>query len=201
MTLFKQTLTQFWSKRRLFTLLSTIVLISSCVSSRTQNNDYRLEAITDINNEAYWDMQGRMTVRLGDGTSEKINMSWRQSGKRLTLEFSGTIKVQSDGSASITSANLNESAKSLEALWNQFSPLPLPISALSYWIKGERSPISAQLNTVENHDPKSKKFNQQNWEVSMSKYTTRKTYNMPNKIKLSNGSQSATIFIEQWTFY
>ncbi|MCJ8314388.1 MAG: outer membrane lipoprotein LolB [Saccharospirillaceae bacterium] len=184
------------------------LILNSCSSLQPKNNDYRINKITDINNEIFWKMNGRMSLRFADGSSEKINMLWTQSGKRLTLEFSGTfglgshvIKVKSDGSATITSSKLNESADSLTALWDQFSPIPLPIEAFSYWIKGLTHPFIMPLNSKETNDPKSKQFTQLDWQIKMSRYELRKTYQMPNKIKFSNGIESASVFIDNWIFY
>lgn len=191
----------------LLVCLATL-LFNSCTSVQTKNDDYRIVQITDINDEVYWKMEGRMSVRFADGSSERINMSWTQSDQRLILEFSGSfglgthvIKVKSDGSATITSSKLNESADSLTALWDQFSPIPLPIEAFSYWIKGLTHPFIMPLNIKETVEPQSKQFTQLDWNVDMSRYELRKTYLMPKKIKVSNGVESASVLIENWTFY
>ncbi|BCE00762.1 lipoprotein insertase outer membrane protein LolB [Marinicellulosiphila megalodicopiae] len=191
----------------LMTIISLLLMVS-CSTPQTKNNDFSLTDTVDINQEHYWKMEGRLSVRLSDGSAEKINMIWIQSGERLKLDFSGTfglgthiIRVNPDGSASIESSKVNESAESLPSLWEQFSPLPLPIEAFSYWIKGEAQPDTIITVKTATSEPKTTSFEQFGWQIIMSKYTDRKTYNMPNKIKLSDGTQSATVFIENWTFY
>jgi len=214
MTIFKLGLTHNKTKRLMilwrFLCWGTVglLMLNSCSSMSTKTTDYRVDKITDINHELYWKMSGRMSVRFNDGSSEKVNMTWTQSNQRLTLEFAGSfglgshiIKVKSDGSATMTSSKLNESADSLKTLWDQFSPIPLPIEAFAYWIKGLTHPFIMPLNLSESNEPKTKQFTQALWNVNMSKYELRKTYLMPKKIKISNGVESASVLIENWTFY
>jgi outer membrane lipoprotein LolB len=135
-----------------------------------------------------------------------MRLLWQQQGEKYQLRLNGPLGF---GTAFIVGdSDLAEIQKggqlitaSPQQLTKQLTGIPLPITALSWWVKGLVSPNHsaatdirrAQTGLLEN-------FQQAGWQISILSYSQTGPYWTPKKIAGRQGELSFKLVISDWQF-
>ncbi|MDP1929926.1 MAG: lipoprotein insertase outer membrane protein LolB [Gammaproteobacteria bacterium] len=190
-----------------FLILVLPLTLAACVGPARMdapvNDDWRersevLEALT------LWEFTGRIGVR-DDRESHSSRIRWRQRGEEYTINLWGTLNA---GATEISGVPghvvlLQEgetplTADSPEQLVYEQLGYELPVSQLSYWIKGIPAPgeSSAPAFNAENHLVS---LEQSGWQVQYLGYTNYETESLPTRIRMEKAPLRLDFVRLDWT--
>jgi outer membrane lipoprotein LolB len=184
-----------------------IMLLSGCATTKYQaiNVDELESAKPSLSELDNWQINAKLGVRTTTD-AQSIRMLWQQQGEEYQLRLNGPLGF---GTAFIVGdSDLAEIQKggqlitaSPQQLTKQLTGIPLPITALSWWVKGLVSPNHsaatdirrAQTGLLEN-------FQQAGWQISILSYSQTGPYWTPKKITGRQGELSFKLVISDWQF-
>ena len=151
-----------------------------------------------------WEFTGRIGVR-DDKEAHSSRIRWRQSGSEYVINLWGTLNagateitgspglvtLQQDGKAALLAATP-------EQLVEEQLGYELPVSQLSYWIKGIPAPGSTGLPSfnAENHLIA---MQQDGWTVQYNAYTNYDTESLPTSIRIEKPPLRLDFVRLSWT--
>ena len=176
-----------------------LTLLSGCAS-----NSYRAttSSISELDN---WKINAKLGIRTATD-AQSIQMLWQQQGEKYQLRLNGPLGF---GSASIVGdseqAEIQKGEQLITAtpqqLSMQLTGIPLPISALSWWVKGLVSPNHTTATSIQRTQTgQLKSFQQAGWQISILSYSQTGAYWTPKKIAGRQGELSFKLIISDWQF-
>lgn len=155
-----------------------------------------------------WQIDGKLGVR-SPYESGTASLKWQQFPRAYNIHISGPLghkrmQVQGeDGKVSLhRSGQPSISADNAEELLLQATGWGLPVSQLSYWVRGLPAPgapvdkLETDANGLVNH------LQQQGWDITYLAYTPQAYLDsqllMPSRIQAVNNELRLTLVIRNW---
>ena len=155
-----------------------------------------------------WQIKGKLAYR-NDTDSGSAWFDWSQQGDKFTIYLSGpfgvgtviirgnaqTITLSQPGKADISSHSSSE-------LTQQLFGWQLPVEQIRYWVRGIPASSSNDVDVI-------KRFNaeglldylqEDNWQISISRYQTGLLGPLPVKIKGRSDKLTFTLLLKEWSF-
>jgi outer membrane lipoprotein LolB len=189
-------------------ILMSALWLASCATTPSatapQNKsaawDDRVQTLSGIQD---WDLNALIAIRArADGDSASLR--WQQKKQNYTLNLFGPLGTNSfilrgePGKVTLQNPKGQTfSAKTPELLVAQQTGWQLPVSYLSYWIRGLPVPnIPAEKHfDAYNH---LSELTQEGWKVQFLRYTSTHHIDLPSKIFINSPTLSVKIIISQW---
>ena len=152
-----------------------------------------------------WTVTGRLVVR-SRGEASRVVMRWRQTPGsylvRLTAPF-GAGLFEVEGSAAGVEARFADGrrvrAASPEALLEREVGWSVPLGGLRYWIAGAVAPGGVPARIELDGRGRLARLEQAGWTVVYERYGQLGDLALPERIRLTGPSVSATVALRQWT--
>lgn len=149
-----------------------------------------------------WNMQGALGVR-DNQQGFSSNFQWQQQQENYQLNLFGPLgignaRIQgSPGNVTLqTSKNQTFSANSPESLMQQQLGWQLPLSYLSYWVRGIPAPgVKADYQLAQQ---RLQTLDQAGWHIQYLNYTNASGVSLPSKMYLTHPPLQVRIVIKQW---
>ena len=176
-----------------------LTLLSGCASNSYQATT---SSISELDN---WKINAKLGIRTATD-AQSIQMLWQQQGEKYQLRLNGPLGF---GSASIVGDSEQAEIKKGEQLITanpqqltmQLTGIPLPISALSWWVKGLVSPNHTTATSIQRTQTgQLESFQQAGWQISILSYSQTGAYWTPKKIAGRQGELSFKLIISDWQF-
>jgi outer membrane lipoprotein LolB len=184
-----------------------IMLVSGCATTKYQaiNLDEFESAKPSLSELDNWQINAKLGVRTATDT-QSIRMLWQHQGEEYQLRLNGPLGF---GSVLITGdsdqAEIKKGEQSITAspqqLTMQLTGIPLPITALSWWVKGLISPNHSAATDIQRAQTgQLEGFQQAGWQISILSYSQTGAYWTPKKIAGRQGELSFKLIISDWQF-
>jgi outer membrane lipoprotein LolB len=184
-----------------------ITLLSGCATTSYQafSIDEFESAIPSLSEHDNWQINAKLGIRTATD-AQSIQMLWQQQGETYQLRLNGPLGF---GSAYITGDSQQAEIKKGEQLITaspkqltmRLTGIPLPISALSWWVKGLLSPNHTPATSVQRAQTgQLESFQQAGWHISILSYSQTGAYWTPKKIAGRQGELSFKLVISDWEF-
>lgn len=153
-----------------------------------------------------WKLIGKIGIRTEEESLTAAINQWNQAGNSFVIDLSSTffglgaskLFGTSDYLTIVESGEDPISSYSPDLLIYEALGIPLPISSLSWWVKGIPTPNSPY--TIEfNPQGFSASLVQNQWHLSFSKHIMINGLPLPGKIKLERDNVRIILAIKQWT--
>ena len=195
--------------KALFISVFFSLLLLGCSQTRTlSDNTMTWQAHQDhIKQLTEWTFLGKLAL-ISPSERHSVNIFWRQKGEDfhiiLTTFIGSTvldIKKTKRFTRIIDRAGKTYYGEDTEELIQQLSGVPLPISSLQEWVKG--NPVNAsftlndtnQVSTLSGID-----VYKNNWKINFSEYKTTNNLILPSKLQLSSNDFQLKFAISNWRF-
>lgn len=176
------------------------MLLFGCASNRFQATSS--SSISELDN---WKINAKLGIRT-ETDAQSIHLLWHQQGEKYQLRLNGPLGF---GSAQIkgdsNQAEIEKGDQSITAspqqLAIQLTGMPLPVNALSWWIKGLLSPQHPAASDIKRSQTgRLESFHQAGWQISILSYSQTEEYLVPKKITGRQGELSFKLIISDWDF-
>lgn len=153
---------------------------------------------------APFDIVGRVAVN-SEGRAFSSNVRWQHAGGRgelwLLSPLGQTIAhIESDANgATLTASDKRQyRAESVEALTRQALGWELPLSRLTWWVRGE--PVPGTPATKMDRDERSRLVSlvQDGWQIAYTHYPPGEQGGLPRRLDLKSGAQDIRLLIDTW---
>ena len=195
---------------RHFIVVSLIALLAGCTGLGTR------ESVQGHGNPAQWrvhkeqlaaldgwQIDGKIGIRApkdsGSGT-----LFWLQRQDYYDIRLSGPLGrgaarlTGRPGQASLEVANQGRyEAPTPEALLEEQLGWQLPVSHLTWWVRGLPAPDSKSRLTLD-ADSRLSNLEQDDWRIEYLSYAQQNGYWLPERIKLHGSNLDVTLVIKQW---
>ena len=155
--------------------------------------------------DAPFDIVGRVAVNF-DGRAFTSNLRWRHAAGReevwLSTPLGQTLAhIQSDATdATLTTADQQQyRAASVEALTRRALGWDLPLSRLTWWVRGEAVPGGGAPAGLQ-RDQRSRltQLAQDGWRIAFEIYPAGEHGGLPRRLDLKSGTQEIRLLIDGW---
>lgn len=183
------------------------LLLAGCVSAPRMdapvNDDWQVRRDL-LDSLTLWEFTGRIGVR-DDKESHSSRIRWQQRGDHYVINLWGTLNA---GATEITGrpgevilqqeGKMPLTASTAEDLVYEQLGYELPVTQLSYWIKGMPAPgvQSAPSFNAENHLIS---LEQDGWHVQYLGYTNYATESLPTRIRIEKSPLRLDFVRLDWT--
>ena len=149
---------------------------------------------------SHWQLDGRVSARTSD-EGANFNVQWQQRGEDYSIRISGPL---GQSAATVTGgagwAELNTGDEiyygdSLQEILATTTAINLPLHLLRYWVRGIPAP-DLDADFTLNELPVITEMTQDGWQVDYRGYHA--DTNLPRRIDIERGSQSARMVISVW---
>jgi len=195
---------------RHFIVFSFIALLAGCAGFGTR------ESVQGQGNQAQWrehkqqlsgldgwQIDGKIGIRApkdsGSGT-----LFWLQRQDYYDIRLSGPLGrgaarlTGRPGQVSLEVANQGRyEATTPEALLEEQLGWKLPVSHLTWWVRGLPAPDSKSRLTLD-ADSRLSNLEQDDWHIEYLSYAQQNGYWLPERIKLHGNNLDVTLVIKQW---
>ena len=151
-----------------------------------------------------FDIVGRVAVNF-DGRSFTSNLRWRHVGSGgevwLMTPLGQTLAhIQTDGEgATLTAADRQQyRAASVEALTLQALGWELPLSRLTWWLRGEPVPDAGAAVARRDERLRLTALEQDGWRIDYVNYPPDQHGGLPRRLDLHSGGQVIRLLIDGW---
>ncbi|MDP6098127.1 MAG: lipoprotein insertase outer membrane protein LolB [Gammaproteobacteria bacterium] len=178
------------ARLRVPALLVLTVILTSCASAppALENSIWSLHQrqLTTLDS---WQLQGRVNVRY-DNESHTPRIRWNQQNIGYQINLFGTFNAGSTvivgrpGLVTLEQGNEVLTASTAEVLILQQLGYELPVSNLSYWIKGLPSP-EAERDLLFNELNQLIQIEQDGWTVNFTDYRQYGSIALPRRVELT----------------
>ncbi len=190
----------------------TLSLLSGCsiFDSRdesTNTTQYNWEqARLKLQKQTHWSLIGKIGVRTPEDSLTAAINQWVQSEDSFEIDLSSTffglgaskLKGNSQFLTLMEAGEEPVSSNQPNTLIEATLGFPLPLTQLTYWIKGLPSPNHTfQIEFNQQGLPASIKQN--HWQLYFSKYHFEQGIPLPGKIKLERKDTRIILAIKKWT--
>ncbi len=157
-----------------------------------------------------WQIQGKLGIKA-PGDSGSASLNWKQSPAAYQILLSaplGQKHLEIIGSPNLVELHQSGqppmSARSAEALIQKAMGWTLPVSQLSYWVRGIPAPKAKITQLQLTPDGLIGQLEQSDWQLSFSNYTNQhyrgETLVLPGKIVAVYQDLRLTLIIRRWQF-
>ncbi|VUD59838.1 Outer-membrane lipoprotein LolB [Thalassocella blandensis] len=193
------------SKRRYHTFVRTfsLILATYLLSACTNMPTYPPKTPEQLLAQTHWQAKGKIGVRQ-DGKAHSANFDWENKQQQYTIRIAGALGVGSaklvkkGAQISLTTKHDTIQANSAEQLLEQTLGWSMPVSHLSYWIKGLAAPTTSADNIAIGDMGELIQLEQEGWKISYSDYAAVKGYWLPGKIRAQHGDIKITLIVKSW---
>jgi outer membrane lipoprotein LolB len=155
--------------------------------------------------DAPFDIVGRVAVNF-DGRVFTSNLRWRHAAGReevwLSTPLGQTLAhIQSDATeATLTTADQQQHrAASVEALTQRALGWDLPLSRLTWWVRGEAVPGGgAPAGLKRDQRSRLTQLDQDGWRIAFENYPPHEHGGLPRRLDLRSGPQEIRLLIDGW---
>lgn len=192
--------------RQIIGLSAVAFLITSCSTmapTTTPLNtswDKRTQDITTLKN---WGLNGKIGIQSAKD-SGSATIDWTQRGQSFAISLTGplgsngmTLTGQPGSVKMTTSDGKQATATSPEQLLKQQWGWNLPVSNLSFWVRGLPAPGMSASKQFDQHH-RLTAMTQQDWVIQYLGYTNASGIELPNRINISSNALKAKFVIYEW---
>lgn len=184
---------------RLAGLLPCLLALAGCSGLQTQDSTSaqifaRNATLTD------WQLSGKIGVTSPDSANSAY-LNWVQCGRQFEIRINGPLgagaaMLVSDGNTvSLTENNQPPvSASSPEQLLQQQLGWQLPVSQLSFWVRGIPSPGQKSRATELG-------FEQSGWLITFPRQTQSDNFILPARAIATRADMKVTLILQQWQLH
>ena len=144
-----------------------------------------------------WELRGRLAVRAGERGGQ-ASLTWKRDAAQHSIRLNGplgrgVVRVTQDESG----AQLQDAeqrvfhAASAEELLYRYTGWRLPLTNLSYWVRGVPVPDLPATRELDDAG-RLKLLRQQGWELQYQEYVRFEGYELPNRLILTYVPERAT---------
>ena len=185
-------------------LLLSLTFIAGCshqppISHTKDWNQHRAElAAFD-----QWQLRGKLGFKSAE-RGGSANLQWSQNQQHYQLRLSGpmgvgNVLIQGDQTSAQMQQGDQRYVDSPELLAARFTGLPIPVDALSWWVRGLPSPsMPKAMDLIVSPAGTASSFIQEGWQLSFSRYRMTRDGQLPRKISGQLGAQSFKLVISDW---
>ncbi len=159
---------------------------------------------THLSGLKHWQMDSRIFIQTkDDGFSSGIR--WIQQDQSYQLRFSAPF---SQGIYHLTGDpenvsirlpdNTEQSAKDPESLMEETLGFKLPVSGLSYWLRGLPYPDDPDRDIILDNNERLAELKQAGWEIKISRYIHKNEYYLPTKLTMENKHLKLKMVVNEW---
>lgn len=153
-----------------------------------------------------WTLIGKIGIKTPDETVTAAINQWKQTSDNFVIDLSSTFfglgasKLYGSANFLTITESGEEPVSSYEpdVLIQQALGFPLPISSLSWWVKGIPTPDNPH-DIRFNAQGHIAQLTQDQWKLTYSKYKIIDGLSLPGKIKLERNNVRIILAIKQWT--
>lgn len=178
------------SALRRLSLLALAVVASACSMTPATPPDSQA---------SQWQLSGKIGLWMGD-QQESASITWQHcspASGRLRLSGplgSGAIEiVQQPGQVTLRQGGDSRTADSAEQLALE-AGWPIPVSALSFWVRGMAAPTSAQESQL-SPQGQLRHLQQLGWEID---FNYGENQQLPNRLEAVTEDQKVVLLIREW---
>lgn len=183
---------------RFVVVLFLVAGLMSCADAPIRPvSSFQLAERSYLYDKAGWAFSGRLAFS-DKSRSMSGSIKWKHSGGRDIVVLAGPfglgrVEINMEGKgAVITYAGRKVSVKGgVDELVEAYAGMPVPVSALKYWVIGLVNPDVAYV-LAENG------FSQGSWDVSYSQMQVVEKNNLPRKIKAEQNGSRLKLVIDRW---
>jgi outer membrane lipoprotein LolB len=168
--------------------------------NKNMNWDSRAKTLAAIDN---WDLKALIAIRT-KMKAESANLHWQHSGNTYQVTVLGPMGAiyfelnGSDKQVELQSAGGNKFyANSPEALITEQTGWNLPVSNLTYWIRGLPAPGAPAQKRFDRYNHLTV-LSQSGWTIQYLRYTSVNNIDLPSKIVLDGPRLNVKIIISEW---
>jgi outer membrane lipoprotein LolB len=193
-------------------LLSTLllcILLSGCaqkprkaelpqVGSTSQQLQQKPSTLTQ------WQAEGRMAASHGQ-KGGNASFVWQQRGDTYSIKLfgpfgSGAIYITGNGKfVELKESNGKKTtAQSPEMLLQKVVGWQVPITGLTYWLRGLPTPLVPPAKQSQDNQGRLRYLTQQGWNIEYENYQADTLVPLPSKMQLQNGNTKIKIIITSW---
>lgn len=151
----------------------------------------------------HWEMTGRAAVATAtDGWTASVAWSQRAADSELRLQGTlgvGGVRVRGDGQSFEIETSKGEKIASDDAAaaLQQAVGVPLPVSALRFWLLGVPAP---GMPAIEELDEQGRlvRLEQDGWQATYDRYAYQKDAWLPGRMRLEKGAVRVRVVVHQW---
>lgn len=151
-----------------------------------------------------FDLIGRVAVNF-EGRAFSSNVRWQHGAGReevwLLTPLGQTVgHIVSDSSgATLTAADQKQyRASGVEALTRQALGWELPLSRLTWWVRGEPVPDSVPASVERDERSRLTLLEQDGWRIAFINYPPLEHGGLPRRLDLKSGAQEIRFLIDTW---
>lgn len=200
----------------------TCLLLFQCQSIKNVNSSAHKEqkefkswneSSTALKKYNQWHAVGKIGFTFpyqGKRKAVSANIDWQQNFQDFDMVFSGplgmgqfTIEKRPDETVLTNHQGQQYSALSPEALFNEHAGIQIPWSDLAWWVRALPAPKKAHEKQFMDDGLRVASIQQSGWTVDYLNYSSNQgsdsqIFNLPQKIKFSNGEIYATLIVREW---
>jgi outer membrane lipoprotein LolB len=151
-----------------------------------------------------FDIVGRVAAN-SEGRAFSSNVRWQHAGERGELwlltplgQTIAHIASDADG-ATLTAADKQQyRAVSVEALTRQALGWELPLSRLTWWVRGEPVPGTPPTKMERDERQRLTALVQDGWQIAFTNYPPGEQGGLPRRLDLKSGAQDIRLLIDTW---
>jgi outer membrane lipoprotein LolB len=151
-----------------------------------------------------FDIVGRVAVTF-DGRAFSSNVRWQHGAGReevwLLTPLGQTVAyiVSDAGGATLTATDQKQyRADSVEALTRQALGWELPLSRLTWWVRGAPVPGGPPMSVARDEHSRLTQLEQDGWRIAFVNYPPGEHGGLPRRLDLRSGAQEIRFLIDNW---
>jgi outer membrane lipoprotein LolB len=192
-------------------LIVSLLALSSCAvlqphPTAPENNLHKLpwpERIQQLNKIQQWSLRAALNIKY-DHSSDIAYCNWEQDHDNYSISLSTPLNlvhfyIEGDKNKVTLTKSLREkyTASSPEKLLKQQLGWTLPITNLTYWIKGLPAPELSYHSERDSYNHLSQ-LKQQGWIINYSDYAASNNIDLPTRIIMQNKKIEIKVVIKNW---
>jgi len=191
--------------RRFYVLIVSSFFLSACaLVSPIENKISKIDRV--LNTERIlaidnWVLEGRIAV-IQPKKSWHSHLDWQHSSVGDAWQFSslltgtlGELRYHDDVFVIVNDKGIPELKKENEVM--QMVGFRPPFDGLKYWVRGIKEPFGEAVVMLDN-EGFVQSIRQQDWLVSLARYSLVNGIWLPTKISLQRGSLKIKLIVDEW---
>lgn len=180
----------------------TTLLPQSQTSSDFEQWEAHKAQLTDLTE---WQMNSRIFIQTkDDGFSSTIR--WIQQGESYQLRFSAPFNQgiyhltgSPDKVSILMPDNTEQTAEDPETLMKKALGFRLPVSGLSYWLRGLPYPDDPDRKIILDNSERLAELKQAGWKIKISRYIHTEGFYLPTNLTMENKHLKLKMAVGEWT--
>jgi len=187
--------------------LAALLFVAGCVTTppaAAPDNERYLQRASALAEIQRWSLRGRLAVNDGeDGGSGTLN--WQQAPERTRMDFHGALgrgawRLSVDpGEAELVLADGRQyRADSVDALVRRELGWRIPVSDLSWWVRGLQAPGPVESRRLDS-DGNLVALSQRGWNIEFGRYRETGGIALPSKMTARRADRSVKLAVREWS--